>query len=256
MEDLGPGDSLADLLLGDDAARAADALLLWASTLGRALRPTLREGRRAERLDLRTDAERFRAFAAGFGCSGAVDAEVAAIEDELSAVTPWFAFGPSDACPDNNRLMADGSMRLFDFEGASWRHAASEAAYTRAPFCTCWCVAALPEALAAGMEDAFMDALDPPDPAGLRHAVDASAVAYVLQMSHVLAWLADSDHAMAPAGITAPARGRQYVHARLTMVARYTDRFPALAALAADVAAAMRTRWPDATPLPPYPAFL
>ncbi|HVT78086.1 MAG TPA: hypothetical protein VHD87_13710 [Acidimicrobiales bacterium] len=255
MEDLGPGESLADVLLGDDPARAHGALLLWARTLAAALKPSLSEGARPERLSLAGNVDALLAFAGELGCTGDVDGDIAAIEDALSAHTPWFAFGPSDACPDNNRLLADGTMKLFDFEGAGWRHAASEAAYTRAPFCTCWCVAALPDGTTDAMEDAFMTALDPPEPAAFRIATGAAAVAYVFQMAHVLQWLAETDRPMAPAGVVAPARGRQYVHDRITMLTGYAGPFPAIAELGDAMAAAMRTRWPGCDVLPAYPAF-
>jgi hypothetical protein len=109
--------------------------------------------------------------------------------------------------------------------------------------------------MTAAMEDAFMDELEPLEPEAFRASVDAAVVAYVLQMSHVLQWLAESDTPMAPERITAPARGRQYVHARLRMVAQYASTYPAIAALTDTMASAMRTQWPGCETLPLYPAF-
>jgi hypothetical protein len=256
MEDLGVGESLADVLLAGDPARATEALLLWARTLAGALKPSLRQGSREARLDLGDAARDYLVLAEHLGVARSdIDTDVRKLEDALSATTPWFVFGPSDACPDNNRLMADGTMKFFDFEGACWRHAASEAAYTRAPFCTCWCVGALPDGITAAMEDAFMDALEPPDPGAFREATGAAVVAYMLQFAPGFRWQVDEDAPMAPSYVIAPTRGRQYAHGRLAMVATYEGAYPAIAALAAEMAAAMRAKWPDCAPLPLYPAF-
>jgi hypothetical protein len=243
-------------LLADDPSRATEALLLWARTLAAALRPSLREGARETRLDLDEAARNYLALAEHLGVAKTdIDADVRKLEDALSATTPWFAFGPSDACPDNNRLMPDGTMKFFDFEGACWRHAASEAAYTRAPFCTCWCVGALPEGMTDAMEDAFVDALKPSDPDAFREATGAAVVAYMLQFSPGFRWQIDENAPMAPSYVTAPTHGRQYAHGRLAMVATYDHAYPAIAGLAAEMADAMRGKWPDCAPLPIYPAF-
>jgi len=93
---------------------------------------------------------------------------------------PRLAYCPGDTCPDNNRVLDDGSIRLFDFEGAGWRHAATEAAYCRAPFCTCWCVAAMPAEILASMESEFLSALGPPRLSEFRAAVGLAAVAWTL----------------------------------------------------------------------------
>lgn len=85
-------------------------------------------------------------------------------------------FAPATPCPDNYRVLADGSVRLFDFDGAGWRHAAVEAAYCRAQFCTCWRMARLPEGMVGRMEAAFLGALDPTDPTGFSEAVTPAAV--------------------------------------------------------------------------------
>jgi hypothetical protein len=257
MEDLGNGPSLADLLLGSDSDAAHDALLLWARTLGAALAPSLRRGARPDPLDLQDPMDNIVDVASTFGVAapaGLAD-DQRVLEAVFNTETDWFAFGPSDACPDNNRVFPNGTLKFFDFEGAGWRHAASEAAYTRAPFCTCWCVAALPDGTTNAMEDAFMAALDPPSPDAFRVATGAAAIAYVLQTMRYFRQFLDSDAPVAPPGVEAPSRGRQYVHGRLLLIAEYADTVPALAQLAASTAAAMRDRWPDCTPLPLYPAF-
>jgi hypothetical protein len=214
-------------------------------------------GRRPEPLDLSAEFANLVDLGATFGVapSAALDADQRALEAVFNAETAWLAFGPSDACPDNNRVFADGTLKFFDFEGAGWRNAASEAAYTRAPFCTCWCVAALPDGTTAAMEDAFMDALDPPSPDAFREATGASAITYVLQTMKYFRQFLDTDRPVAPPGVDAPTRGRQYVHGRLLLIGEYGALVSTLASFASDLAAAMREKWPECTPLPLYPSF-
>ena len=256
MEDLGPGESLADLLLGDDPARAREGLLLWATTLGCALRPTMREGQRAKPLDLADEVAALATLADHFDVAAptALGDDVSRLVAPLNASSPWWAFGPSDACPDNNRVMADGSMTLFDFEGATWRHAASEAAYTIGPFCSCWCVAHLPDGMTDAMYAAFEAALEPEDPAEFRVAAEMASLVYVLQQANWYRYFLKENAPIGPPG-RAPATGRQFVPFRLDRVAGYRDRYPALGSFAANLADAIRQRWPDTPPMPLYPAF-
>lgn len=255
MEDLGTGPSLADLLLGDDAAAASHGLTLWASTLGAALHPSLRRGQRAEPLDLTQEVASLVELAATFDVVAppGLDADAADLVAPLNAETNWFAFGPSDACPDNNKILADGTMKLFDFEGAGWRHAGSEGAYTRGPFCTCWCVAALPDGAKDAMTDAFMAALQPDDPEAFRATLSPIAAAYVLQSMKYFAYFLEHDQPMGPPG-REPNTGRQLVPFRLDFIAEHNE-FPVLGALARDLAQAIRRRWPDTPELQLYAAF-
>jgi hypothetical protein len=255
IEDLGAGPALSDLLLGVDGDLAGRGLVAWAETLGATLRATMRRGQR----DTPLDADELRSGIAAFAehldiAMPTVDRDLASLVAPLNATHDWFAFGPSDACPDNNRVFPDGSVKLFDFEGASWRHAASEAAYTIGPFCTCWCVAALPEGATTGMQDAFMDALDPPSPDGFREATRCAAILYVLQQLARFAFFLENDVAFGPPD-NAPATSRQFVLHRLESVASMAADEPAIAALFGDLAAAVSARYPDASPMPLYNAF-
>ena len=120
VEDLGSGPSLADLLLANEQNVAEQALLGWAETLGHSLRATLREGQAPAPEDIPAGVEGLKRLCAELDVEGGagVDDDAALIADTLART------GPSDTCPDNNRVAADGSVRLFDFEGAGWRHAA------------------------------------------------------------------------------------------------------------------------------------
>lgn len=255
VEDLGDGPALSDLLLGDDPHAAHRGLVAWAATLGAALRPTMRNGRRDEPLaagELRTGIE---SFAASLDVEmPAIGGDLASLVRPLNAANEWFAFGPSDACPDNNRVLADGTVKLFDFEGASWRHAASEAAYTIGPFCSCWCVAALPDGAAESMQDAFMTSFRPPSPDAFRDATRCAAILYVLQQLDRFPYFLEHDFAFGPPD-NAPATSRQFVTHRLASVTRLAIGEPALADLFEALAGAVAKRWPDTPPMQLYAAF-
>ncbi|HEX9993327.1 MAG TPA: hypothetical protein VGB14_10400 [Acidimicrobiales bacterium] len=254
-EDLGPGPSLADLLLGDDRAAAERGVHAWAGGLGRLLAATLRPGAPPEPVAFGSGPAELAALAGDLGVAvpPGVDDDVARLASTLSAPSPWLAFGPGDTCPDNNRVAVD-SVRFFDFEGAGWRHAALEAAYGRAPFCTCWCVAALPPATLASMEAELLAALDPPSPEAFSATIGPAAVSFTVLTAGAFRRFVVAGAPVGPAGRT-PCDGRQYVVARLRAVEAEADRLPALAALAARLREAIVARWPSAAALPAYPAF-
>lgn len=112
MEELGRGPSLADLLLGDDRTAAEDGLLAWARTVGTALAATLRAGEPAERISLEHGLGELLELATPLGVTAppGIEADTGLIEDVLSASTPWLAYCPGDTCPDNNRVLIDGSL--------------------------------------------------------------------------------------------------------------------------------------------------
>ena len=258
LEDLGTGPSLADLLLGSDGPAAERALLAWAWTLGTALRATARHGRPEPVDDMAPGLAQLAGLAADLGVTPpqGLEDEVSALADALAQPCPWVALCPSDTCPDNNRVLPDGTVRLFDFENAGWRSAASEAAYCRVPFCTCWCVAGLPDGLTGRMEEAFVSAfgLDPADAGPFSEAVDrAASASTLLSFSWFRRFVLDDPPVGPPE--RAPIRGRQYVYPRLVAMAARPGTTPMLAALAGVLADRVAARWPEAAMMRPYPAF-
>jgi hypothetical protein len=256
MEDLGDGPSLADVLLGTDPAEAEVALLGWARTLGAALRPSLGSGPPGDLDDTVAGAREMRRLAEELGVAVPVSLEgdARAINEALSAPGPWVAYCPGDTCPDNNRVVPGGGVRFFDFEGAGWRHAALEAAYCRAPFCTCWCVAGLPEGMTGRMEAELLATLSPPEPERFAAMVGLGAVYYTLVSFRWFRRFLQDDRPIGPPE-RGPARGRQYVYARLRTAAGQGGRIPAIADLSDRLAARISERWPEAAHLPLYPAF-
>lgn len=172
LEDLGSHPSLADRLLGDSAESADSALREWASCYGRLAAMTV--GREAEldrlaeaygrrrdrnpeangdRLVRHTAAFLLKLADLGLTLPAGLDEEIAGINKVLEADT-HRVFSPGDICPDNNLLTPDG-LRMLDFEGASFHSVFHDAAYARMPFATCWCVYALPDGLAAQVEELY-----------------------------------------------------------------------------------------------------
>jgi hypothetical protein len=176
MEDLGSAPDVAQHLLADDPAAADEALVAWARTLGR-LHARTHADRESSRVAFAValaavagqgpgdrftlgvegsldDATRdWAATAETLGIAGPPD--VAALAAPL-ADPAHHALSPSDTCPDNNMLTADG-CRLIDFEWAEVRHPAWDAAYLSVPWPTCWCSWQIPDASAERALDAYRE---------------------------------------------------------------------------------------------------
>ena len=166
MEDLPPGPSVADLLLGDDPTAADEGVVELARTLARVHGWSI--GRESEyqairaRVGLPVGApQRWTNTAAGGidalrAVAQAVGVNVpAAFEDECLELVAKLAAGGwsrgyvhGDPCPDNT-LVAEGRLRLIDYEHGNYASVLLDASYLVAPFPTCWCFGRLPEGLSA-----------------------------------------------------------------------------------------------------------
>ena len=172
LEDLGAGDSLADVLLGSDAARAEAALLSFARTLGRmqaASIPSVGEYRRLraelgppggeaiiEASTLATEFERVLG-SAGLSLRGAEE-DVEAVIAGIAQPGPFLALVHGDACPSNEQLV-DQRVVLLDFATAGLRHALLDGVCGRVPFPSCWCARRLPAHLPPLMEEGYRSEL-------------------------------------------------------------------------------------------------
>jgi len=174
MEELPAGRSLADsLLLGDRAAATAD-MVAYATALGSVHAWSI--GRTAEFEHTRAryspaadprpwwlgkierERGRFLRVASRFGVvTEGVDTEIDSLVRMLRGGR-YRGFIHGDLCPDNVRL-ADGRMRIFDFEESSLGSAALDAAYLLAPFPSCWCFASVPADIADLAMGAYRSAL-------------------------------------------------------------------------------------------------
>ncbi|WP_030204851.1 phosphotransferase family protein [Streptomyces sp. NRRL S-87] len=101
------------------------------------------------------DAEAFAALGGRLGVPAGADvrAELAALVERL-AEAPGSALLHGDPCPGND-LNTPGGVRFVDFEQAAVGSGATELAYLRIGFPTCWCVTAPAPALVARAEAAY-----------------------------------------------------------------------------------------------------
>lgn len=254
IEDLGDGVSLAELLLGDDPARASEGLLLWARAVGALARASL--GARPDPAHVRTrwgnaDATALLKTAADLGVDRDTLSEeirwIAAVQDTDGALT---TFTPSDICPDNNRIDGD-RIRFFDFEFSSWHNVGFDVSFCRLPFTTCWCVAQLPPDMPEQMEDALVAELGDVDREALDDSVVTAGAWWVLDTISSLAKLAD-DHLVRP---PAPMTTRERARYRLRWLAEQGDRLPGCAQLAAACIDESDARYGAPAPVPLYSAF-
>ncbi|RZS30509.1 hypothetical protein EV193_11629 [Herbihabitans rhizosphaerae] len=184
MEDVGDGPSVANLLLANDAAAARNALQSWASSLGKIASHTADEpfgsavSKDFEHC-MRAHADLSKLWEVPL--AGAQINELRRIVTSLKTPGPYHILTVSDAaCPDNNRVTADGTVRLFDFEYAQRGHAAVDAAYILAPFCSCWCVAPMPSPVTDHMYAAYSAEYPKAQSQEFRNLSIAAAVVLIL----------------------------------------------------------------------------
>ena len=165
-----------------------------------------------------------------------------------------YALTPADTCPDNNLLTPDGLV-LLDFESASVRHVAWDAAYLDVPWPTCWCAWRLPEGVAAAASARWRTAVAAAVPAvatpGFDEALAVTAAAWAFVTTNWFLPRALTDNHTS-AVRRAPSL-RAVVQHRLA-AATVTPVLPALAGLAAETLDATGRLW-GAVPLPLAPAF-
>lgn len=275
LEDLGQGPCLADVLQGTDEAAARRGLVTYAAGLGRLHAAT--SGRQAEFAGTRAGlglapaedelqiGRWLREDVAAFGqaCAALVvepaagwEAEIQAVAATLAEPGPWLAFAPGDTCPDNHRFIGE-SLRFFDFEFCSFRHALLDSSYLRVPFPTCWCVNRLPPDLVPALEATYRAELVRGCPAAADDAAFGRALVHACAywMVVTLGWhLIQALTEDQPWGISS-LRPRQRLRLDTFMAASETfGHLPALAATARALAGRLRERWPEAD-MPLYPPF-
>ncbi|BCY09305.1 phosphotransferase [Actinoplanes sp. L3-i22] len=258
MSDLGPGTSVADLLLGTDRAAAADAVMAWASAVGAlhrgtaGLRDEFREalaarsgGRPMSESRVAADLDEACRAIAGQGGELGVAVPAAAVE-ELRSIGARLggdgpaALTPADACPDNN-VRTGAGLALIDFEGAQWRHIAWDVAYLTVPWPSCWCSWRIPPDVAERAIEVYRSACALPyvDTDDFRGDVRAAVVGWAFES---LSWLLPRALADAPSSSRpTPARRALILHRLRRAVA--SPELPALARLAGDFHDALTDRW-------------
>jgi hypothetical protein len=275
IEDLGAGQNPAEALLGSDPLLAKTQLLDLAGTLGHLHAATV--GHEAELEQIRsslgptkTHREAYARYLAGHWLATLDKLGIAlqlGARDDLEQVlqvikdpNPFLAYIHGDPCPDN-WLNVNGQMRLFDFEYGGFRHALLDGVYGRIHFPTCWCVNRFPPEIPEAMEQAYRAELVKGCPAAADDHLFFSAVVeccafWMLETCEghkSLIELMDEDEKW---GISTL---RQRVLVRSSIFAELTACYGHLQALGetfADLAALLRSRWPqEAEQMPLYPAF-
>jgi hypothetical protein len=274
MEDLGKGQRLDHLLLGNDPVAAETALIEHATLHGRLHALTI--GKQAEYDVIRNPlgslehdyddptlawlAPTFHQSIelAGVKSAPGVDRELAELAIAIQNPGPFTAFVQSDSCPDNC-LYIGSSLYLLDFEGGEFSHALLEGVYGRIHFPTCWCVYRLPEQIPLRMEAAYRAELVKGCPAAaddtlFYHAV-VEACAYWLLKSY--SWIPLSKVLESDRMIIA-ASDRQRLLIRTDIFVQTSEQFGHLEAISATMralAAKLRARWPETEEMAYYPAF-
>ena len=274
LEDLGVHRSLVEPLLDEGASSAERALLALSSCLGSVHAATIGHAAAFERILQRRGpqaeifappltglAERVRPLepcleGLGIRCGTGFHAEVAAVIAAVESPGPFLAYVHGDPCPDNVFWKGE-ELRLIDFEFSGFGHALADAAYGRMLFPSCWCANRIPADLVSRMEAAYRTELV----TGCTEAQDDGM--FESALTAVCAFWLLSTLCRLPAALEADrtwgiATMRQRVLARLeafVMTAQEFDRLPAMRGTASRLLELLLEAWPDAAPLPLYPAF-
>ena len=269
MEDLGPGASLADALLGEDRERAQANLVAYAEAMGAMHAWSM--GRPGELADLRARyapgappgpswlealARGRASFTGVMGSLGlaadGTDAEIGELPYLLNGAG-YLGLVHGDACPDNVRFLGDGG-RIFDFETSGWGPVVLDAAYLLAPFPSCWCFARLPAEVAAPAMAAYRARIEA---AGIElgsewdAAMAAAAATWIVARGPMISRVLEQDREWG----TTTLRPRL-----LTWLNNFIEAsgragvLPLLRALAEALRAELGRRWPR-TAVPDYPAL-
>jgi Phosphotransferase enzyme family len=273
MTDAGTGPSVADVLLGDDAAEARTAVERLAAALG-TLHLSTRGVRDAFGAELAARsggtvpesampgfvtgaASALAGFCDQLGVrvpDGALSA-LADLPDRLGAAGP-AALTLADACPDNNVRAGDGYV-LIDFEEAEWRHIAWDVAYLTVPWPSCWCSFRLPAEVTqqalARYRTTIGGRLPRVDTPAFDHDVALATTGWAfVSVSWFLRAALRDDRPLDDTVAGLPTRRAVILH-RLGD-ARNATALPALAEFAARLRTELVRRWGE-VPLEPAPAF-
>ncbi|MBN1206738.1 MAG: phosphotransferase [Myxococcaceae bacterium] len=268
MEDLGQGQSLEDLLNGDDARAAESALLaivrltaqMHVSTLGaqaeydairQSVEPRQQQVRIENALHLLDNAGQLRRWVTAVGAEEApgTEAELEQLARTLADPGPFLAFTHGDLAPGNTHFTRAGP-HLVDFEYAGMRHALHDALM--------WLLTVpLPSALIARADIAYRAVLSQGCQAAQVDSqyVRARAMVAAARTVNLLQWLPptvlEKDYEWAPA-FTARAALLRHLE-RCRMLLEPLDPIPALARTLGSLEARLRERWTVAPFV--WPAF-
>jgi Ser/Thr protein kinase RdoA (MazF antagonist) len=262
MEDLGPGESLADSLLTGDRSRVRADLVSYARALGAMHAWTMARPGSPGLSGLSTPAwlgavSRGRAKFLGAAAALGLASDGAGTEiDELFLLlneTGYHGLVHGDACPDNMRFVG-GRCRIFDFEHSGWGAVALDASYLLAPFPSCWCFGRLPAEVATPAMSAYRGCLQA---AGIElgpswDACMAAALgAWVVARGGLISRALTEDREWGTT--TMRPRLLTWLDSFTSAAGRFGV-FPRLAGLCGEVRDLLAARWPQAV-IADYPAL-
>jgi hypothetical protein len=275
LEDLGPHRTLVAPLLEGSAASATTALCASVTALGRLHATTIDESASCERLCraihppgtvsdpagavFSEQAKRFQdgCEALGVRAEARLRQELEMVGDTIVNPGPFLAYIHGDPCPDNV-FFAGEQLRLIDFEFGRFGHALLDGIYGRMMFPTCWCANRLPSDLVTQMESVYRAELA----AGCPEAEDDHVFETALVHACTF-WLVNTlgRHLEGALGEDRPwgiATMRPRLLARLGAFIATAEEFnqlPVVRGTASRLLEVLNKRWPEAPPLPLYPAF-
>jgi thiamine kinase-like enzyme len=173
LEYISGAESLADILLSNDPARAETALAIYAKSLGqlhlatsgldrefRALRSSV--GGNLQDMCISIESS-FRnaikklqkaCYSLDINLPQEFETEVESVIRILKQPGSFLSFSPGDTCPDNN-LLVGNHLYFIDFEYSGFKHALLDASVLLMPFPTCWCLNRLPDNLSTKLENIY-----------------------------------------------------------------------------------------------------
>lgn len=279
LEDLGTGNALEDLLVGDDPHTATAGFVALAKALARMHADTLGHqdsfyGRlRDQGISLEQDraqianrpltqwwsavrdlAERQDVLPA----TGTVAGDVGVVISQLAGQDSLLALSNGDLAPQNCRIGAR-SARLLDFESAQFQHLLLDAAHLRLPFYGAPCWSRIPAEVGNAVERAYYDELVAAHPnlldadtyaSGMAGATAAWAIVRLTGLPKLL--VLDRPH---PMGYSR--RGQLLDTLQVAVDAASTSgTLPELCTWFEESIAALRRRWPHLPVAQPvYPAY-
>ena len=169
-------------------------------------------------------------------------------------------FSPGDICPDNHLLTPEG-LRPIDFEGAGFHSVFLDAAYSRMPFGSCWCVFRLPKSFSTEAERAYRDEVvkaypELADDRIWRPGVRLASAAFVVSMAQFLVPMVEEEDRPMNRVRMPDSSMRQVLRYRWEVTATALERARELPAIATALRELlMKTAHWETGDLPRYPAF-
>ncbi len=276
LEDLGDVTSFDQVLLTDGVARAEQVIVQWASYLGEMHAASIGHAERFHHLRTQLgpiqpmyviDARDLRAALIqlqplfdrlGLVLPAGYDEDIAGVLHAIADPEPFLAFTHGDPCLHNLFPLSTGAVML-DFEWGGYRHALTDAVYSRMLFPTCYGIHRLPRAILDQSEAVYRAALRErcsaatDDDAFGRATVVACAYWTLKTLQWYLEAALDVDDAWTETR-------RLWLLARLEAFVEATEEFGFFLALGQMIRMLVRTlheQWPDVDANVPYfPAFV